>query len=102
MAKYEIFTDATSDLPPEVIDSIGIKVIPMDFEMDGKLYSHYPDERELDSESFYKMAEEGVMITTTQITLARFTEYFTSILKEGKVILYFCFPSRLSGTYGSS
>lgn len=102
MAEYEIFTDATSDLPPEVIDSLGIKVIPMDFEMDGKIYSHYPDERELDSESFYKMAEEGVTITTTQITPARFIEYFTPILKEGKDILYICFSSGLSGTYGSS
>ena len=102
MAQYEIFTDATSDLPPEVIDSLGIKVIPMDFEIDGKIYSHYPDERELDSESFYKMAEKGVMITTTQITPARFIEYFTPILKEGKDILYICFSSGLSGTYGSS
>lgn len=102
MAEYEIFTDATSDLPPEVIDSLGIKVIPMDFEMDGEIYSHYPDERELDSESFYKMAEEGVTITTTQITPVRFIEYFTPILKEGKDILYICFSSGLSGTYGSS
>ena len=102
MAQYENLTDATSDLPPEVIDSLGIKVIPMDFEIDGKIYSHYPDERELDSESFYKMAEKGVMITTTQITPARFIEYFTPILKEGKDILYICFSSDLSGTYGSS
>lgn len=102
MAEYEIFTDATSDLPPEVIDSLGIKVIPMDFEMDGEIYSHYPDERELDSKSFYKMAEEGVTITTTQITPVRFIEYFTPILKEGKDILYICFSSGLSGTYGSS
>lgn len=102
MAQYEIFTDATSDLPPEVIDSLGIKVIPMDFEIDGKIYSHYPDERELDIESFYNMAEEGAMITTTQITPVRFIEYFTPILKEGKDILYICFSSGLSGTYGSS
>lgn len=102
MAQYEIFTDATSDLPPEVIDSLGIKVIPMDFEIDGKIYSHYPDERELDSESFYNMAEEGAMITTTQITPVRFIEYFTPILKEGKDIFYICFSSGLSGTYGSS
>lgn len=102
MAQYEIFTDATIDLPPKVIDSLGIKVIPMDFEMDGKAYSHYPDERELDSKSFYKMAQEGLMTTTTQITPARFIEYFTPILKEEKDILYISFSSGLSGTYGSS
>ena len=45
MAQYEIYTDATIDLPPEIVEDIGIKVIPMDFEMNGKAYSHYPDER---------------------------------------------------------
>lgn len=102
MTQYEIFTDATSDLPLEVIDSLGIKIIPMDFEMNGKVYSHYPDERELDSKIFYKMSQEGLMSTTTQITPVKFIQYFTPVLKEGKDILYICFSSGLSGTYGSS
>ncbi|WP_455538564.1 DegV family protein [Terrisporobacter sp.] len=102
MQQYEIYTDTTSDLPPKVIDSLGIKVIPMDFEMDGKVYTHYPDERELDSKTFYKMTKEGVVATTTQITPARFIEYFTPTLEEGKDILYICFSSGLSGTYSSS
>lgn len=102
MEQYEIFTDATIDLPSEIIDSLGIKVIPMDFEVDGKVYSHYPDERNLDSKSFYKMVQEGAIVTTTQITPARFIEYFTPTLNKGKDILYICFSSGLSGTYGSS
>lgn len=102
MSQYEIFTDATSDLPPEIIESIGIKVIPMDFEMNGKVYTHYPDEREMDIKTFYKMTHEGAMATTTQITPARYVEYFTPTLEEGKDILYICFSSGLSGTYGSS
>ena len=32
MAQYEIYTDATNDLPPNIVEDIGIKVIPMDFE----------------------------------------------------------------------
>ena len=102
MVQYEIFTDATSDLPQEIIDTLGIKVIPMDFEINGKVYSHYPDERNLDSKTFYEMAQQGIMATTTQITPARFIEYFIPTLEEGKDILYICFSSGLSGTYGSS
>lgn len=102
MGKYEIFTDATSDLPLDIIDSFGINVIPMDFEIDGKVYTHYPDERELDNKTFYQMSQDGLMATTTQITPSRFIEYFTPTLKEGKDILYICFSSGLSGTYGSS
>lgn len=102
MVQYEIFTDATSDLPQEIIDTLGIKVIPMDFEINNKVYSHYPDERNLDSKTFYEMAQQGIMATTTQITPARFIEYFIPTLEEGKDILYICFSSGLSGTYGSS
>ena len=102
MAQYEIYTDATIDLPPEIVEDIGIKVIPMDFEMNGKVYSHYPDERELDSKKFYKLVQEGEMVTTTQITPSRFVEYFTPTLEKGKDILYIGFSSGLSGTYGSS
>ena len=102
MVQYEIFTDATSDLPQEIIDTLGIKVIPMDFEINGKVYSHYPDERNLDSKTFYEMTQQGIIATTTQITPVRFIEYFTPTLEEGKDILYICFSSGLSGTYGSS
>ena len=93
MAQYEIYTDATIDLPPEIVEDIGIKVIPMDFEMNGKAYSHYPDERELDSKKFYKLLQEGEMVTTTQITPSRFIEYFTPTLEKGKDILYIGFSS---------
>ena len=102
MRQYEIFTDATCDLPQEVINNMGINVIPMDFEMDGKVYSHFPDERQLDIKTFYKMSQEGIMSTTTQITPPRFMEYFIPALEDGKDILYICFSSGLSGTYGSS
>ena len=102
MNKYEIFTDATSDLPIEIIEAMNIKVIPMDFELNNKTYTHYPDERELDSKTFYSLVKEGLMPTTTQITPARFIEYFKPVLQEGKDILYIGFSSGLSGTYSSS
>ena len=102
MRQYEIFTDATCDLPQEVINDMGINVIPMDFEMDGKVYSHFPDERQLNIKTFYELSQKGIMSTTTQITPARFIEYFIPTLDDGKDILYICFSSGLSGTYGSS
>ena len=55
MRQYEIFTDATCDLPQEVINDMGINVIPMDFEMDGKVYSHFPDERQLNITKRYNV-----------------------------------------------
>ena len=63
MRQYEIFTDATCDLPQEVINDMGINVIPMDFEMDGKVYSHFPDERQLNIKTFYELSQKGIMST---------------------------------------
>ena len=52
---FIIFTDAASDLPTELIETHGISVLPMCFEIDGKSYRHYPDDRELGYSRFYQM-----------------------------------------------
>lgn len=102
MSEYRILSDATLDLPAGIIDELGIKVIPMGFNIDNVEYSHYPDERELSIEEFYGKLKNGSVSQTTQITPAVFMEYFEDILKQGMDILYIAFSSGLSGTYLSS
>lgn len=102
MSKYVIVSDATLDLPAELIDEFGIKVIPMGFSIDNTEYNHYPDERELSIEEFYGMLKNGAVPHTTQITPAMFMDYFGEILKQGLDILYIAFSSGLSGTYNTS
>jgi DegV family protein with EDD domain len=102
MNDYVIVSDATMDLPADIVDKYGIKVIPMGLHIDGEEYSHYPDERELTIEEFYSRLKNGATSTTTQITPVLFMEYFSEILKQGKDILYIAFSSGLSGTYNTS
>lgn len=102
MSDYVIVSDATLDLPAEIIDKYKIKVIPMGLSIDNVEYSHYPDERELSIEEFYDKLKAGAMSQTTQITPAVFTEFFENILKQGLDILYIAFSSGLSGTYNTS
>lgn len=102
MNDYVIVSDATLDLPADVVDQYGIQVIPMGLHIDGEEYSHYPDERELTIEEFYSKLKNGATSTTTQITPVLFMDYFSDILQQGKDILYIAFSSGLSGTYNTS
>lgn len=102
MNQYVLFTDATADLPSELFEQMDIQVVPMDFEMSGINYTHYPDGRELSSKDFFQRIQGGEMATTSQINVTRYYEYFTPYLKAGKDILYLSFSSGLSGTYQAS
>lgn len=102
MDNYVIVSDATLDLPADIINQYGIRVIPMGVSIDDAEYAHYPDERELPVEEFYARLKDGSISHTTQITPAVFTEIFTEILDQGMDILYIAFSSGLSGTYNTS
>ncbi|NLK75501.1 MAG: DegV family protein [Clostridiales bacterium] len=102
MSDYVIVSDATLDLPNDVIKEYDINVIPMELDINGINYTHYPDERELSIEYFYNQLKNGATTHTTQITPSVFMDYFTDILNQGKDILYIAFSSGLSGTYNTA
>lgn len=102
MNKYLIVSDATLDLPADIIDEYGIKIIPMGVNINDIEYHHFPDERELPVEEFYKKLKDGAVSHTTQIRPALFLENFSEILNQGFDILYIAFSSGLSGTYNTS
>jgi DegV family protein with EDD domain len=102
MSDYVIVSDATLDLPMNIIEEFGLRIIPMGVNIDNEEYSHYPDERELAIEDFYLKLKAGAVGHTTQITPITFMNYFEEILKQGLDIIYIAFSSGLSGTYNTS
>ena len=102
MSNYVIVSDATLDLPINVINQYDIKVIPMGASIENEEYTHYPDEREITVEAFYDKLKNGAVARTTQITPAMFIEYFKGILNQGLDLLYIAFSSGLSGTYNAA
>ena len=102
MKDFVIITDSTSDLPVNIINELGILVIPMLFTIGETNYMHYPDERELESHEFYERLRLGKKSTTTLINIKTYIEYFEPIIKAGRDILYISFSSGLSGSYNSS
>lgn len=102
MEDYIIITDATCDLPVDIIKNLDIVVLPMEFIMDNVIYSHHPDERDMSFHEFYSHLRMGKMSTTSQINYNTYKSVFSDILNQGKHILYISFSSGLSGTYNAS
>ncbi|MGN0495120.1 MAG: DegV family protein [Lachnospiraceae bacterium] len=99
---YVLVSDATLDLPLDLINRFDIQVVPMAFTLDGEEILHYPDERNMTNEAFYQALKDGKTSSTSQINPATYVEFMTPILESGKDILYICFTSGLSGTYQSA
>ena len=99
---YRLVSDATLDLPNDLIEKYNIVVVPMVFTLDEQEILHYPDERNMTTEDFYNALKQSKKSVTSQINPASYVEMFTPILEAGEDIFYICFTSGLSGTYQSA
>ena len=98
---YVIFTDSTTDLPVDFVNTNNIKVIPMKFIIEGKEYKNYLDEREMKAKDFYDLERKGVIAKTAQLTTFEIVEAYKEELDKGNDILAIGFSSGLSGTFNS-
>ncbi len=99
---YRLASDATLDLPLDLVEKYNILVVPMAFTLEGEEILHYPDERNLSVEAFYEALKQGKTSVTSQINPTTYVDLFTPILESGEDILYVAFTSGLSGTYQSA
>jgi DegV family protein with EDD domain len=98
---YIFMTDASCDLTPQQANEIGVEVLPMEFEMEGKSYLHYTDARMMSLDEFYSKLKSGIISKTTQINYNSFLTAFENYLKAGKDVIYTGISGGLSGTYNT-
>lgn len=98
---YVLLTDSSCDLSNELAKELNIEVLPMEFQMEGKIYKHYLDAREMSLEDFYSKLESGIYATTTQINYDSYVNYFEPYLEKGIDILYVSISLGISGSYNT-
>ena len=102
MSEYVMITDSSADLSQEMVQELGVTVLPLSFTIQGKTYRNYPDNREMDLPLFYDMLRAGELATTSAVNVAEYTQAVEPILQEGKDVLILAFSSGLSSTYQAS
>lgn len=102
MSDFVILTESSADLSPQLVEKLGITVLPLSFILDGNTYQDYPDQREMESHDFYEQLRQGKTATTSAVNVHDYTVALEKLLKEGHDVLVMSFSSGLSSTYQSS
>ncbi|MBI4306372.1 MAG: DegV family protein [Chloroflexi bacterium] len=96
-----IVTDSTSDIPRNLADALGIRVVPLNV--------HFGDEAFLDGETitadefFHRLESGGVFPKTSQPSVGAFAETYRELAGSGATeIVSIHISSRVSGTYNSA
>jgi DegV family protein with EDD domain len=96
---FEIVTDSSCNLTEEMIDDLGVHILPLVFMSEGQEYRSYLKGEKTDLKQFYTMMREGKVFTTSLPNMADTEALFRSLLETGKDVLYLGFSSALSGTH---
>ena len=96
---FEIVTDSSCNLTENMIDELGVHILPLVFMSEGKEYRSYLKGEKTDLKQFYTMMREGKVFTTSLPNMADAEALLRGLLESGRDVLYLGFSSALSGTY---
>jgi len=93
----KIVTDSVADLPSQVVEELGITVVPLNVRFGEEVYR---DGIDLTAEQFYdKLKQSEILPVTSVPSPAAFAEAYNKLAEETDEILVITISSRLSGTY---
>lgn len=100
MTTIKIVTDSTAELTQDVIEQLGITVVPLTIHVDGQ---DYLDGVTLSAEEFIgKMKESKELPKSSQPSAGKFTEIYDELGKDGSEILSIHMTGGMSGTVKSA
>lgn len=95
---FTIITDSCCDLPPELLESWGVKCLEISFRRANETALLY----RMRSEDFYDEMRRGTVFQTAAVNVAEFLEAFGRELAHGKDVLFFSLSSGLSSSKNSA
>ena len=100
MSKIALVTDSTCSMPKEMIDKYNITVAPQVLIWGNETFE---DGVNITPSEFYtRLKKATVMPSTSQATIGKFLEIYTSLLDQDYQILSILLSSKLSGTVNSA
>ncbi len=96
----KIIADSTCDIPQEEAKKLGITVIPLTININGKVYR---DGVDITNAEFYKeLASSKTLPTTSQVNPTSFEEAIRPFYENGDDVIVITLASKLSATYQSA
>jgi len=96
----KIVTDSTADLPPQIVQQLGITVVPAYVRFGEEVYR---DGVDISQDEFYqKLVASPIHPTTSQPAPADFADVYSKLSQETDEIVSIQVTSKLSGTYNSA
>ncbi len=96
---FKIVTDSCANLKGEQIKDFDIKVLSLQYNMDGKSYDSYIEGKEPDFTDAYKFLRQKGKVTTSLVGRDECDRVIIPLLQSGQDVLVLAFSSGLSGTY---
>lgn len=95
MKKIAIMTDSNSGITQQQAQDLGVYVLPMPFDIDGK---DYFEDINLTQDEFYEKLVDGAEISTSQPSVETLLNEWSALLKEYDQIVHIPMSSGLSGS----
>jgi DegV family protein with EDD domain len=96
----KIVTDSTADLPPQLVQELGITVVPVYVRFGDKVYR---DRVDISEDEFYRrLLHDHVHPNTTQPSPQDFVDVYSNLARQADGIISIHVSSKLSGTYNSA
>ena len=99
MHSIGIATDSHASIPAGIAASLGVRVLPMPFTINGQ---DYLEGVTLSREEFFAFQREGAEIATSQPAPADVMALWDAMLEEYESVLYMPMTSGLSGSYATA
>ena len=97
MPDVAIVTDSVADLPPQVVEELGIKVVPLVIRFGGDVYR---DGVDLNSDQFYYRLKSSKALPATSVPPpVAYAEVYDKLAEKTNEIAVISLTSKLSGTY---
>lgn len=101
MSNYVLSCCSVVDLEPKYIAKRNISFVPLHYFVNGV---EYADDMgvSISSADFYQTMRDGAEVSTSQVNVDEFTQYFEPFLANGQDVIHITLSSGLSGTFNSA